>query len=469
MKKYDLIVIGSGPAGEKAAARAAYFGFQVAVIEKAPRVGGAGILTGTLPSKTLKETALYFSGKLDKGLYGVDRQFSRETSIGDFMFRKDFVTTSESNQMHNNLLRHKIDVYFGLGQFQDSHTVHIQKADGEELITADYILVSTGSYPYHPPHIPFDGKRVHDSDTILTLDRFPHTLAVIGAGVIGCEYATIFSTVGTKVFLVNSTDAILPFLDKAISQALVDKMNKDGVEILFNTSFDQIDVPADESQPIRIPLKSGRTLEVDMFLYAAGRCGNIRGLNCDRAGIHLGPRETILVDTDYRTNVPHIFAVGDVIGFPALASISMDQGRIAVSNMFNVGDVKQFAKVYPFAIYTVPEVSMVGLTEEAAQKEGLDFCTGQARYGDMPRGKIMGTEDGLLKILFTREDLIIRGVHIMGNIASELIHYGLTLVQDQKTLHDVIATIFNYPTLHDLYKYACYDGLGNLAGRKLKD
>lgn len=467
MKKYDLVVIGSGPAGEKAAVKAAYFNLTVAIIEKEPRVGGAGILTGTLPSKTLKETALYFSGKLDKGLYGVDREFTHETSIGDFMFRKNFVTTTESDQMYYNLQRHKVDIYRGKGSFVDQHTIQIH-GETEDTIQADYVLIATGSYPFHPPEIPFDGKRVHDSDSILTLQSFPKTLAVIGAGVIGCEYATIFSTIGTKVFLVNYSDAILPFLDKALSQALVNKMNKDGIEILFNTSFESVQVPEDESELLKIPLKSGKVLEVDTFLYAAGRCGSTKGLRCEEIGVKLGPREVVVVNEEYRTSVPHIFAVGDVIGFPALASISMDQGRVAVTNMFNVGDMGEMSKVYPFAIYTVPEVSMVGLTEEEAQKQNLNYCTGLSRYEDMPRGKIMGTKDGILKIVFTKDDLVIRGVHIMGNIASELIHYGMTLVENKKTVNDVISTIFNFPTLHDLYKYACYDGLGNLSGHKIK-
>ncbi|MBX7223551.1 MAG: Si-specific NAD(P)(+) transhydrogenase [Blastocatellia bacterium] len=467
MEQYDLAVIGSGPAGEKAAVKAAYFGLKVAIIEKAPKVGGAGILTGTLPSKTLKETALYFSGKADRGLYGVDRQFTRETSVEDFMFRKNFVTTNESDQMHDNLVRHKVDVYFGKGSFVDQHTIRVT-GETETTISARYILISTGSYPFHPDNIPFDGVRVHDSDTILTIERFPKTLAVIGAGVIGCEYATIFATMGTKVYLVNYSDAILPFLDSDVTQSLVEKMSKDGVAILFKTSFESVEVPADESQPIRIPLKSGEVLEVDMFLYAAGRCGSTKGLNCEGIGVNLGPREVVQVDQEYRTSVPHIFAVGDVIGFPALASTSMEQGREAVGTMFNVGDMKQVSKVYPFAIYTIPEVSMVGLTEDEAKKQGLSYCTGVARYQDMPRGKIMGVQDGILKLVFNREDLVICGVHMMGNLASELIHYGLTLVQDKKTLRDVISTIFNFPTLHELYKYACYDGLGNLAGHKLK-
>ncbi|MDR3624290.1 MAG: Si-specific NAD(P)(+) transhydrogenase [Chlamydiales bacterium] len=468
MEKYDLIVIGSGPAGEKAAVKAAYFGKRVAIIEKEKRFGGAGINTGTLPSKTLKETALFFSGKYEKGLFGVDRTLKHQATVDDFMFRKNYVVTSEGDEVHRNLNRHRVDIYKGIASFEDSHTVKIT-GEASNTIYGESIIIATGSYPFHPQDIPFDGKRVHDSDTILDITRIPQSICIVGAGVIGCEYVTIFATMGSKVYLINRTDAILPFIDKEITSNLIHSMEKDDTEILFNESVKSINLPDSDREFLRIGLESGKWLHVDMFLFAAGRNGNTKDLQCEKAGITVGKREQLTVDDHYRTNVPHIYAVGDVIGFPALASTSMDQGRVAVTHIFNTGDLDNLAKVIPYGIYTVPEVSMVGVTEEEAIEKKMNYCVGRARYGDMARGKIMGAVEGIMKIIFTRDDLVVRGVHVIGPLATEIIHYGLSLVENKKTVMHVISTVFNYPTLHDLYKYASYDGLGNLSGHKVKD
>lgn len=464
MKHYELIVIGAGPAGEKAAVKAAYFGHRVAIIEKESTFGGAEVCTGTLPSKTLKETVLYFSGKYEKGLYGIERDLKRKATIDDFMYRKDQVIAVAEKEIFQNLLRHGVDIYRGTASFEDSHTVKI----GEECISGDFILIATGSYPYHPPTIPFDGQRIHDSDTILKITRFPKSLCVVGAGVIGCEYATIFSTLGTRVILVNDKDQILPHLDVEISKDLVAQMKSAGIEIQFNTTVESVTNPADESLPIDILLKSGVHLEVDMFLFASGRSGNTKALNCEKIGLKLGQREAVEVDEFYRTNIAHIYAVGDVIGFPALASTSMEQGRVAVAHIFKMEDLNHLASFLPFGIYTIPEVSMIGLTEETAKEKGDPYCCGKAYYADVDRGRIMGAQQGFLKIVFHKSDLTILGVHIIGHLATELIHYGTLLVEEKKTLYDVIRQVFNYPTLHDLYKYAAYDGLSTVAEHKVK-
>lgn len=468
MEKYDLIVIGSGPAGEKAAVKAAYFGHRVAIIEKEENFGGAGVNTGTLPSKTLKETALFFSGKYEKGLFGVDRTLKHQATVDDFMFRKNYVVTSEAEEVHRNIVKHKVDIYKGVGSFEDPHTI---KISGEETKTiwGNAIIIATGSYPFHPPEIPFDKRRVHDSDTILEITRMPQSICIVGAGVIGCEYVTIFATMGCKVYLINKSDVILPFIDKEITNSLIKSMQRDQVEILFNESVKSISVPDSEREFLRVGLASGKWVHTDMFLFAAGRNGNTKALHCDKAGIEIGKREQITVDKGYRTNVSHIYAVGDVIGFPALASTSMDQGRVVVAHIFNIGDLDNLAKVIPYGIYTVPEISMVGVTEEEAREQKLNYCVGRALYRDMPRGKIMGATDGMLKLIFTRDDLVIKGVHIIGPLATELIHFGLALVDNKKTVMHAISTVFNFPTLHDLYKYAAYDGLGNLSGHKIKD
>lgn len=467
MKHYELIVIGTGPAGEKAAVKAAYFGHKVAIVEKAKVFGGAEVVTGTLPSKTLKETALYFSGKYEKGLYGIDRDLKHNASVEDFMYRKNYVTQAAAQEIEENLARHHVDVFQGEASFVDPHTIRVHGAK-EEVISGDFIIIASGSYPYHPSEIPFDGKRVHDSDTILQIRKFPHSLCVVGAGVIGCEYTTIFATMGCKVYLVNDKEKILPQIDQQVANELVDQMRSVEVDILFNTAIDTISVPQEENQPIDIRLKTGEVLHVDMFLFAAGRSGNIQPLQLDKAGVATGKRETVLVNKNYQTNVPHIYAVGDVIGFPALASTSMDQGRVAVAHIFKTQDLEHLPSSFPYGIYTVPEVSMVGITEEEALEKGVAYCTGKARYQDMARGKIMGAKGGFLKLVFLKEDLVICGVHVIGHIASELIHYGMTLVENRNTLYDVIGTVFNFPSLHDLYKYAAYDGLSNFSGHKVK-
>ncbi len=464
MDKYDLIVIGTGPAGEKAAVKAAYFGKKVAVVEKEKAYGGAGVNTGTLPSKTLKETALFFSGKYDRGLFGVERSLKHQATIDDFMFRKNYVIQSEGNEVHRNLERHGCTIYHGFAKFVDKNTISV----GDTQIQSDNIIIATGSYPFHPPEIPFDGKRVLDSDTILSITRIPQSICIVGAGVIGCEYATIFATMGTKVYLVNRTAAILPFVDQELTAELMRCMERDQVEILFNDSIKAVNVPDSDREFLRVGLENGKWLHVDMFLYAAGRNGTTSGMDLEKIGVKVGKREIIEVNEKYQTAVPNIYAVGDVIGFPALASTSMDQGRVAVTHIFNTKDLDALPKLFPYGIYTVPEVSMVGITEQEAQKQNMNYCTGMARHTDMPRGKIMGAQEGLLKLIFTKEDMIIRGVHVIGPLATELVHFGLSLIENQKTLMHVISTVFNYPTLHDLYKYAAYDGLGNLSGHKIK-
>lgn len=467
MEKYDLIVIGSGPAGEKAAVKAAYFGHKVALIEKEPHYGGAGVQTGTLPSKTLKETALYLSGKYDKGLYGVERDIKGEASVENFMFRKNFVIQTESEEVRKNLIRHAVSIYHGVASFVDRNHVHI-KGPKEEVLEANFILIATGSYPFHPNNITFDQKRIHDSDSILEITRFPRSLAVLGAGVIGCEYATIFSTMGTKVFLINRQETILPFIDQEIIQEFIEHMHSDAIELLFNKSVKGISNPERSDQMLQVELESGEFLHVDMFLFAAGRNGRTKELQLDKVGIPVSNRETITVNANYQTNVDNIYAVGDVIGFPSLASTSMDQGRIAVAHMFETKDIETIAMTLPFGIYTVPEISSAGLTEEEAKAKQLSYGTGKAYHKDMPRGKIMGAKIGMLKLVFTRDDLIIRGVHIVGPLAVEIIHHGNSLIDHKATLLDVIGQVYNYPTLHDLYKYAAYDALGNLAGHKVK-
>ena len=467
MNHYDLIVLGGGPAGEKAAVKAGYHGKRVALVERYAEPGGSTVHNGTLPSKALKETALFLSGKAERGVYGVDRALSKSFTVDDFFFRKNQVTRSEVETINKNLEAHLIDVYHGKGGFEDSHTVRIE-GNPPQRITGDFILIATGSYPFHPDYLNFDSDRIHDSNSILQLSRFPSSLVVIGAGVIGCEYATIFSTIGAKVTLVEGRDSILPFLDKEITADLVRQMRAGGVEILFNTAVDRVDNPHDEIYPLIVHFKDGRTLDVDMVLFAAGRSGRTDALHLDRIGLAKNERGLIPVNERYQTSVPHIYAAGDVIGFPSLASTSMDQGRVAVTQMFQLDGYERLAHVFPYGIYTVPEVSMVGMTEEEALRKGLPYGVGRAAHVDMPRGKILGAQDGFLKLVYEKGSHRVLGVHIIGHIASELIHYGVTAVEGNKTLEDVSSVVFNCPSLHELYKYAAYDGLAVERGKRLR-
>jgi len=465
LKSYDLVVIGSGPAGEKAAVKAAYFGKKVAIVEAKAELGGAGVNTGTLPSKTLKESALFFSGKYERGVHGVEKKLEQKTTIDDFFYRKKVVQSTVEAEVRRNFAIHHVDVIHGKASFRDAHVVEIATPEGVTAVRGEYILIATGSYPFHPAGIPFDGDMVHDSDTILQIKRIPQTLAIVGAGVIGCEYATIFATMGTKVYLINDRDKVMPFLDTEISADLVEHMRKGGIEIVFNVGLKSVSRTSDG---LAVTLDNGSTVKTEMFLFAAGRSGSTSGLNCEAAGVKLGKREVVEVDSSFRSSTPNIFAVGDVIGFPALAATSMDQGRVAVSRMFGLNDLTSVTRDFPYGIYTVPEVSMVGMTEQEARAQNLDICVGKANYSDMHRGRIMGVSEGFLKLVFEKNTSKVLGVHIIGPLATEIIHYGLLLVQDKKDLNSILAQVFNYPTLHDLYKYAAFDGLGNKSGHKVK-
>ena len=467
MKSFDLIVIGSGPAGEKAAVKAAYFGRSVALIEKEKSFGGAGVNTGTIPSKTLKETALYYSGKYTKGLFGDDFSAELGSSVDKFLFRERLVCAAVEQEVKENLQKHGVTIFKGVASFEDKHHIHVEGIK-EERIRGEHVIVATGSYPFHPKGIPFDFSRIHDSDSILNMKRFPKSICIVGAGVIGCEYATIFATLGTHVSLINKHKNILSFLDAEIAENLLEMLNNLGVDVILESEIIEVKPAENVDSPIDIHLSTTEVLHVDMFLYAAGRCGSTSLLKCEKAGVQLGPRETIIVDEKYQTSTKNIYAVGDVIGFPALASTSMDQGRVAIAHMYDTKDFDSVYKTIPYGIYTIPEVSMVGETEQDAKAKGIEYCVGRAHHSNMVRGRIMGLKEGVLKIIFERKTQKIIGVHIVGHLASELIHYGVTLIENQKTLGEVIAIVFNFPTLHELYKYASYDGLGNLSGHKIK-
>jgi NAD(P) transhydrogenase len=463
---FDLIVIGCGPAGEKAGAQAAYFGKRVAVIERAENPGGSCINTGTVPSKTLRESALYFSGLKQRGLYGIDYSLKENLTVHDFMHHEREVVEMERRRIVKNLGLHQIELVRGQASFVDSHSVAVSGPQRTRQLKGQVILISTGSKPHRPAEIAFDDIHTFDSDTFLQMDRIPRSLAVIGGGVIGCEYASIFRALGVDVTLVDGRDRLLPFLDNEISDRLRDRLAAFGMHFLFNERPVKTE---NSSAGVLLTMKSGKTLETDAALFAAGRRAAADGLALEKAGLSLNDRGYVPVDEHYRTAVPHIYAAGDVIGFPALASTSMEQGRVAVCHAFGLKYKQRVASLLPMGIYTIPEISAAGETEESCKEKKLDYVVGRALYENNARGHITGDTAGLLKLIFARADKKLLGVSIIGENATELIHIGMMVLDHGLAIDEFIEQVFNYPTLSELYKYAAYDGLGNLAGHKLRE
>jgi NAD(P) transhydrogenase len=463
---FDLIVIGCGPAGEKAGAQAAYFGKRVAVIERAPALGGSCINTGTVPSKTLRESALYFSGLKQRGLYGIDYSLKENLTVHDFMHHEREVVEMERQRILKNLELHRIELIRGQAAFEDAHTVAVYGADSPRRLRGEVILLATGSKPHRPAEIAFDDVHVFDSDTFLQMNRIPQSLAVIGGGVIGCEYASIFMALGVKVTLVDGRDRLLPFLDAEISERLRQRLAALGMQFWFNERPVKVQTTP---SGVDLAMKSGKTLQTESALLAAGRRAAVDGLALERAGLAVNDRGHIGVDANYRTSVAHIYAAGDVIGFPALASTSMEQGRVAVCHAFGFQYKQRVASMLPMGIYTIPEISAVGETEDSCREKKIDFCVGRAHYANNARGHITGDTAGMLKVVFARADKKLLGVSIIGEIATELIHAGMIVLDKGLTIDEFIEQVFNYPTLSETYKYAAYDGLGNLSGHKLRE
>jgi len=465
-EKFDLVIIGCGPAGEKAGAQAAYFRKRVAVIERAGVPGGSCINTGTVPSKTLRESALYFSGLGQRGLYGIDYSLKENLAIHDFMHHEREVVEMERRRILKNLELHKIEYVQGQAAFEDAHTIVVANNGSARRFRGEVILIATGSKPHRPAEIAFDDVHTFDSDTFLQMARIPKSLAVIGGGVIGCEYGSIFMALGVKVTLVDGRDKLLPFLDSEISDRLRDRLKELGMEFWFNERPVKVENSASGAT---LHMKSGKKLETEAALFAAGRRAAVDGLALEKAGLALNDRGYIPVDAHYRTSVPNIYAAGDVIGFPALASTSMEQGRVAVCHAFGFQYKQRLASMLPMGIYTIPEISSAGETEDSCKEKKIEYCVGRARYENNARGHIAGDTAGLLKIVFSPSDKKLLGVSIIGENATELIHIGMMALDNGLTINEFIEQVFNYPTLSEMYKYAAYDGLGNLAGHKLRE
>jgi NAD(P) transhydrogenase len=457
---YDLVVIGAGPAGEKGAATAALFGKRVAIVERAREVGGAATNTGTLPSKTLRETALALSGLRSRALYGVDLSLRREATVADFMRHEKHVTANERARIRSHLARPGIELIHGAASFADPHTIRVAP-DGhggaERLLRGEVILIATGSAPVRPPEFEFDDERICDSDEILHLKHLPRRLVVVGSGVIGSEYACTFAALGAQVHVVDPRTILLPFLDREVSQALAGAMERLGIVFHWNERVARCELPGRDAAVLT--LTSGATLTTDTVLVAAGRQSATAALDLAAAGLEPGKRGLLSVDAHFRTAVPHIYAAGDVIGHPALASTSMEQARVAMCHAFDVALKQEISPLLPTGIYTIPEVSAVGATEEELQAQGVDYVAGRAFYAQNARGEIIGDSTGFLKLLFRRSDGRLLGVHVMGESASEVIHIGLLAMLTQSDWTVFNSACFNYPTLGDLYKDAMHRAL----------
>jgi NAD(P) transhydrogenase len=461
---YDYVVIGSGPAGQRSAIQAAKLGKRVMLVERQAVVGGVCINTGTIPSKTLREAVLHLSGHRERGIYGASYQVKQNITMSDLHFRTAHVIRHEIDVTRHQLQRNRIEVVVGNGKLVDPHTVSIEDVPGRGTrnVTADKIVIAVGTMATRDRKIPFDGQRILISDDILTLERLPRTLTVIGAGVIGIEYATIFATLGVRVTLVDKRDRLLPFIDREITDALAYQMHQTRVTLRLGEEVKGIEPFKDEKgDRVRVTLVSGKQIVSEAALYSIGRTGATESLDLKAAGVDADDRGRLKVNEHYQTSQPHIYAVGDVIGFPSLASTSMEQGRLAACHAFDV-KAESVPALFPYGIYTIPEISTVGKNEEELTHEGIPYEIGKANYREIARGQIIGDSSGLLKLIFNLETRELLGVHIIGEGASELIHIGQAVLAHKGTIDYFVNTVFNYPTLAECYKTAAFDGINRL-------
>lgn len=461
---YDLVVIGGGPAGEKAAVAAAFFGKKVALIDKAGEgPGGSTVHTGTLPSKTLRETALYLVGFRHRDLYGL-LPFDipdHMRSVEALMRRLPQVRDLQTSQIHQNLDRHGVELIQGFATFLDANRVRV---DDGRILASRYFLLATGSSPRRPPAFDFSDPEVFDSDSLLRLDRLPDSLAVIGGGVIGSEYACVFSALGAKIEIIERQSRLLGFLDHEISDALMDSMRAQGIVLHLNDGVESL---VREGPDLILTLTSGKKRRVDKALVSAGRTGNTGNMGLDRVGVALDKNGLVLVNENFRSSVATIYAAGDVIGRPALASAAMEQGRMAVASMFDdIESLRRDFTTIPSGIYTIPEACSCGPTEEELKAAGTPYVAGHSYMRHNARGQIIGDTDGFVKLLFHAESKLLLGVHIIAERATELIHIGQAVMRLGGTIHYFIETVLSYPSLSVAYKYAAYDALGKVSSVK---
>jgi len=452
---FDLIVIGSGPAGRRAAVQAAKLRKSVLVVEKGARVGGVSVHTGTIPSKTLRETVLNLSGWRERGFYGRAYRAKADIEAGDLNRRLSITLGHEVEVLEHQFARNGVVTVHGHARFMDPHRIEVTTRAGACEFTADRFLIAVGTRPYRPAHIAFDGETIVDADEILNLKRIPRQLIVVGASVIGVEYASIFSALDVKVTLVDPADPILPFLDKELVDEFVHDLRDRGVALKLGSKV--VSAAADGPERCRVALADGRTLLGDMVLFSAGREGAVTDLGLEACGLQADARGRLSADRDtFQTSVPHIYAAGDIVGFPSLASTSMEQGRIAACHAF-CEPAHPPPQFFPYGIYAVPEISTIGMTEAEVREKQIPYECGVARFRETSRGHIMGVESGFLKMLFALETRRLLGVHIMGEGATEIIHIGQAVLNLEGTLDYFVENTFNFPTLAEAYKVAALD------------
>lgn len=455
---FDLVVIGAGPAGEKGAAQAAYFGKTVCLVERAPKPGGAAVNSGTIPSKTLRETALALSALRQKGLYGVEFHVRPDISISDFMRRERGVVEASWRLIEDNLERHHVFTVQGAARFTGPQAIEVTRHGQEpRVITGDTFLVATGSHPWRAPHVPFDGAVVIDSDDVLAIEAIPARMIVIGGGVIGCEYACTFAALGVQVTIINAGDRLLTQFDHDVSDALRQEFTRRfGIHTLLGADVSSIEVHDGLGH---VTVADGTMLVAECVLYCAGHEGNTAGLGLENAGVATNARGFIQVDEKFRTSITHIYAAGDVIGFPAMASTSMEQARVAVCHAFDFKYKQAVSEIMPYGVWTIPEVATVGMSEHDARAHDLSYEIGKASFRDNVRGQIIGETAGFVKLVFSPEDQRLLGAAVVGEGACELIHVAGAVLGFHGTIDYFIQAVFTYPTLSNALKYAAYDGL----------
>jgi NAD(P) transhydrogenase len=460
MQTFDMIVIGSGPAGQRAAIQASKSGKRVAVVERSECVGGVCINTGTIPSKTMREAVLHLSGYNYQNVYGLSYRVKEKITMADLAFRVQHVIKTEIDVTQAQLSRNNIETLFGIARFVDPHKVHVEGLRGGNDYAAEFIVIATGTKPAESPKVPFNNRNIMNSDQVLEMPEVPKTFIVVGGGVIGVEYACMFATLGVRVILVERRPRLLEFADSEMVEALSYHLRDNRVTMRLNEEVASVEETPDGG--VIANLESKKKIAGDALLYAVGRQGNVDELNLAAAGLESDNRGRIQVDANYRTKQPHIFAVGDIIGFPSLASVSMEQGRIAAARALGL-DVHSNPATYPYGIYTIPEISFIGKNEEQLTDEDVPYEVGVAYYREIARGQIRGDTTGRLKLIFHRETRELLGVHIIGEGACELLHIGQSVMIFKGKIDYFVDTVFNYPTLAECYKAAAFNGLNKLA------
>jgi NAD(P) transhydrogenase len=463
---YDLFVIGSGPAGQRASIQAAKLGLRVAVAERMSSVGGVCLHHGTIPSKTFREAALHLSGFRERSIYGASYKVKNDITMSDLLYRADWVIKNEVNVIWHQLAWNRVELFEADASFVGPHTIRLEGAGRNRVreVSAGKIVIACGTPATRDPSIPFDGVSVFTSDDILALDKLPKSIAIIGGGVIGCEYATIFAALGVRVTLIDKRPRLLEFVDFELIDELTHNMRCNRVVLHLGEAVQSVEkVAGPAGDQVEIRLESGKVIRTEKTLYSIGRSGAVDQLNLQTAGLNADDRGRLNVDENYQTEVPHIYAAGDVIGFPSLASTSMEQGRQAVCSAFD-GKSTKVSEHFPIGIYTIPEISVCGASEEELTKQGVPYEVGKASYQEIARGQIMGDGAGLLKLMFHIETRELLGVAIIGEGAAELIHIGQSVMAHKGSVEFFVNTVFNYPTLAECYKTAAFDGVSRLAG-----